>query len=442
MSERYDCEEARAHYHQVRRGDVTIEELDRYDAHVAECEACKAFVLRLDGMLDAATHVDPIADVSIDRDDMFASIMGAIDAEEAKPAPRLEVAVEEEDLHVPRSPRRYMAIAVLSAAIVVAGLGVALWMQSAPDAPLAPSELAQNNDETTAQPQRPTQTVPTVAITALAQVDAPDKPESVRIHATEAAEVAVSRDETTTRVAIERGTMLVEFLPDREREESLTVQTSDLSVKVVGTVFYVSDDGESSTVGVVTGKVEVTTDDGESLFLTDGQEFDAEFGIRAAPREQRTDAEAYVNIERHKEALAAKVEPKRPAPKTVSKVEEAPPKAPEADAKAAKESMTVLATTLRDQAAEAVRMRQYRDAARLYEELIVELPSGHPAAMSARLDVSRLYMKQLDSPERAVPHLKRFIVDRPSDPAAPSARETLCRILESRGESDAACDAE
>jgi ferric-dicitrate binding protein FerR (iron transport regulator) len=463
--EQYDCDEARAHYHQVRRGDVTIAELDRYDAHVADCEACQAFVLRMDGMLDAAVEVDPIDTVDIDQDDLFARIMGAVDAdgdadsadeaEVADDSRPLEVIEADDDLVVPASPRRIYGTVALLAALFVAGLGVVLWMQQAPDSPLSEGgaitqDDSRNNstdsdtttlDKPDATPDSPSApTAPAVAIAQLQPVDSGD--EHIVIHASKQAKVEVDESDSATRIDLEHGTMLVEFAPSDNEPKSLEVTANGVEVRVVGTIFYVSDDNDHTVVGVVTGKVEVTTADGEQVFVTDGQEFDTEFGIRTAAPDQAKQAEAYVDVAAHREAVRRTQRKLDRAPEPSGK--DVPPSAAEATNESRRNDreagMSVLAATLRDQAAEAVRMRQYGDAAKLYEELIVELPSGHPAAMSARLDQSRLYMRQLGQPERAIPHLKRFIVDRPDDPATPPARETLCRILEARGKSDPACE--
>lgn len=459
MSEHYDCEETRAHYHQVRRGEVTPDEMARYDDHLGDCEACQAFVLRMDGMLDAARDVDVVDEVAIDRDDLFSKIMADVEGDSvddvdqgATDGPRLrEVSDADEELDIPRSPRRWVAVAMLAAALVVAGLGVVLWMEQAPDAPLD-VEIAQGDRETAPTADReldetiedkPSQGLADERPTFAAMKPLLVEDESIRVFTAKPDEVAVSKKDDATSVNVKEGTVLVEFTPKDPRSEKLAVRAGELTVRVVGTIFYVHRSTAGSIVGVVTGKVEVTTQEGESLFLTDGQEYDADGGIRTAREATRDEADAYVDVDAHDARLAARRDsaptPVEPPPSSAERAERAERVEPEASGDEER-GMSVLAQTLRDQASEAVRMRQYSDAARLLEDLIVELPSGHPAAMSARLDLSRIYMRQLDEPTRAVPHLKRFIVDRPDDPATPSARTTLCRILEAEGETDTACE--
>ena len=60
------------------------------------------------------------------------------------------------------------------------------------------------------------------------------------------------------------------FEVHRDEKHPFTVNTEDLSVKVLGTVFNVREDG-NTTVDLISGKVEVSTEEGLALTLSPGE---------------------------------------------------------------------------------------------------------------------------------------------------------------------------
>ena len=93
--------------------------------------------------------------------------------------------------------------------------------------------------------------------------------------------------------------------------------------------------------------------------------------------------------------------------------------------------------TLRLEAEEAMRRRNFSGAAGHYEDLLRLLGPRDRAAATVRLDLALLYYRQLGDERRAIEHLTYFADTWPDDMAAPIAISELCRLLgESRAQSD------
>jgi hypothetical protein len=104
-----------------------------------------------------------------------------------------------------------------------------------------------------------------------------------------------------------------------------------------------------------------------------------------------------------------------------------------------KESEQARRAELLESGRRAMAARDYAEAANHYEALLGEMPGTDPASMTIRLDLARLYRQHLDEPERAIGHLRTFVMNRPDDVAAPSAVRELCRLLSATDERDPLC---
>ncbi len=269
---------------------------------------------------------------------------------------------------------------------------------------------------------------------------------------------------------LSRGTVLVEFLP-RVADERLRVVTQHTEVDVLGTVFYVSTERAQDTdartasprarVGVLTGKVRVIQEavsgqPRQQVTLRDGEEFDEAGPGRVRPMDASTrrKGEGLVDLEQHRATLrrlrlaeAGDDTMSEDVETTVPTRVKAPPEdsekgtAPEdrAAAPAKKAAPQPELGELRRAADRALRAKHYERAAAEYERLLARLPTGSAERARVRLELSRLYMRNLGDSERARHHLRVFVEQHPEDVMAPSARRKLCRLLGPDATKDPAC---
>jgi outer membrane protein assembly factor BamD (BamD/ComL family) len=98
-----------------------------------------------------------------------------------------------------------------------------------------------------------------------------------------------------------------------------------------------------------------------------------------------------------------------------------------------------VARELRGRAQDALARGDFERASELMEELLGQIPASDPVAGTVRLDLSRIYLKNLKKPQRAAHHLRQFVKSRPADAATPLAKEELCRIVSESGSADPLC---
>jgi len=352
-----------------------------------------------------------------------------------------------------------------------------------------PTPEAPAPDDESARDGAPT--APEAVIASLA-LDA-DAHGAVRVFASPGAAYTVS-DGPDHVLALTEGAAVVEFVGDGT--ETLRVDVGDWSVRVVGTAFFV-EAGDDPDVRVLTGAVEVTSPAGTS-HLTDGIALDGR-GPRAITAPERAALVARVDVDDHRAALrerraddaapsetaaASPTPPRRPpvaTPTPIPTPTPTPTPGPRTDARDdgpidaglgngadptipsgdPSESATTtagstddpivdpdateptpdhaaLAAEARDRGRDAQRRRDWVTAADAFEASLAAEPSA-PGAGTVRLDLARIYLRQLDDPERALPHLEAFVLAHPTDVAAPAARDELCRAAEALGREVALC---
>lgn len=469
----FGCRDVRKHAYDFRRGELQPAELRKFEDHVASCEACQDYLDRLEGMLDAAATYDfaagidreavfasvearlaapaaaeredepapvrtgPGQTVPINRDSLFDRITQEITAEQTgqKPAaapvvnldksPLGKLASDSDEVANDEGPRRRPVLLYVLAALA-AGLVLGLLLPNLLDGEEgAPEQKVAQKEEPPEEPADP----PSAPLLAdLSLQPTPADITDVRVFGDPAANWNIKTQGTRRKIELRDGTALVEFVP--RKDTSLEVVVGDqFTVRVTGTVFYAS--AEEGVVGVVTGSVEVETAEGKTVRLVDGQQWSTKEGLHEAPPEAEAEAIRFVDPAEHRRELeqAAKAKTKEP-PKRL-------------EARRPPISREVAATprdALRDSADQALREGRYDVAAQYYERMVAELSAADPSNATLRLDLARIYIKHLDEPARAATHLRRFVEDRPNDPATPSAKTELCRIVSESGQIEPLCD--
>jgi tetratricopeptide (TPR) repeat protein len=256
---------------------------------------------------------------------------------------------------------------------------------------------------------------------------------------------------------VSAGAVLVEYVPVDDR--GLHVIAPNAEFDVVGTVFYVDARDENTQIGVLTGAVQVAGSRVEG-----GQVLENGAVRPLAPRDSAEWA-GHVDVAMHEVRLEASAARLEPIAILVPELEE-PPRS-EANPETALEVAAAehiaerasrrerSARTVREEPSEeveeirpsqapmdlraeaetAMAQSRWQDAATAYESLI----RAGDGSSGTRLDLARLYLRQLDMPDRALPHLRRFVQDNPADSVNESARRELCRIAEIRGMQEPLC---
>jgi regulator of sirC expression with transglutaminase-like and TPR domain len=88
----------------------------------------------------------------------------------------------------------------------------------------------------------------------------------------------------------------------------------------------------------------------------------------------------------------------------------------------------------------AERNSEWRLAAESYEQALRVMPRDATDAAAVRLDLARIYLRRLQSPELGMQQLRTFLQTWPQDPAAASVREELCRLAAARNLTESLCD--
>lgn len=466
------CRDVRKYAYEYRRGELEDVERRKFDEHVATCEQCQDYVNRLEGMLDSAAVHEYGA--GLDREEMFESIVDEVrrrdggsawaradseadadDDEQPLDRDRLFSRITEElavvdgespstsrDNVVPLAERIEQAadapqaessdsrpVSVYVIAALAAGLLIGIALPYLLDSPSPAPE-----DRGVAKQEQPDEAEPVdepkrveARLADLTLQPTPASVDDVRVFGEPMANWSIASQGKRRTMKLDRGTVLVEFVGRDDAE--LSFEADRFTVHVTGTIFYAS--AEDGLVGVVTGSVEVETRDGDTVRLVDGQEWVDGEGLRAAPKSTRRDATLHVDPDEHRRALkrAARDEGP-PAPEKLTA-----PRPP-----MSKEVAKTPRERLRNSADQALRDGRYAVAAQYYERMVAEFSAADPANASLRLDLARIYIRHLHQPARAAVHLRRFVEDRPGDPARASAKSELCRIVSETGQIEPICD--
>jgi hypothetical protein len=435
------CEKVRALAFDHRRGDMQGTPSDWVDGHLAECGACRAWRLRLDGLIEGARSVAREPARPSDPDALFARI-----AEEVADGPSGDTAAQVAPSTVSEASaagrRRGTSRWIAAGGALVAAAAVLLWVSTAP------------SGRVTVAPIDP---VGPGAFERLAPASSPRA--SVRIFAAPGTRWSFA-GAGRRMIVLESGTLLVAYAPgdEAQTEGRLRLVGPDFEIEVVGTVFFASTEAGGS-VGVAAGTVDVRRDRGPPVRLQDGERL----GERGEPApigaEILRGIEALVDLEAHRtpaeaETPPAAEDPPDLEPEALGRVADAPepprqvaarPRVRRAGPGAEAGLPSVEAPDDRDgawaQAESALRAGDDAGAARILEALLEGLPPRDAAAGPVHLDLARLYAERLGRPERALMHLGRFVDGWPGDVAAPAARAELCRIAVSLGVDEPRCEA-
>ncbi len=437
-----DCERVRKQAYRYRRDELLGVEVASIDEHLQGCAACRDYYERLGILLNAASAWNPRDDAT-DADDLFAGIAGRIEAdsvddEASQDAPDEPVVAD--DLARELRPRRWIfAVAGLAAGVLLTLAGVYAFQHVgkptgaattvAEDSPAPPAD---REDDAPAASHPP--------FAKLAREHSGTK--QVKVFASNGAHWSLHGNHDLT-LDVDKGTLLVEFVPEGGR--TLHVHAPDFSIKVVGTIFYVSADKRGPRAGVLAGKVEVERPHGNEppTPLVAGREVDADFQPADMPAARTKTLASYVDVQAHLKKLAAihrearvkKAHHGHAHPDNgVSTAVKSP------TSTAAEHHLPPDLERLRSRAEQATRRGEYQEAVRCYRRLLERLPPMHPIAASVHLDLAQIYLHRLNSPGRAAPHLRIFVERWPTDVAAPSARRELCKIAEETGKPEVDCE--
>ncbi|RDV36315.1 hypothetical protein DV096_19900 [Bradymonadaceae bacterium TMQ3] len=481
MSSNELCKKIQIDAFDLRRGELSGSDLATLDAHVEHCAGCRNYVERLGDMLDEATIWDPADPVPFDADALFSRIEQTLDAPHTgvtrgddarlgspgeawpaappageRPAHRLtptgrigpppsgassKATSSEDDAPNRRSASAAHLIIALAAALV-AFLAWPLifsgWVDS-PDAPDAANEGVASSAEAKIAGVADSQT-PSAAPTPDAAESAPTvELDALRLFASDDARWGISVLEQGWEIEARQGTLVLEFLPDEN--QTLQVRFPGGEATVVGTAFYV--DADQSELGVITGEVVVRGEEGDEEAVLGGSAW-AEGVQRPITPTRWESVTTHVDPESHRARQALAREAARAHASTPSSADDlsaAPTRnagittrPPSTRPTSAKGSTTRAPgpATLRLEAEEAMRRRNFAEAADRYEDLLEVLGPRDRAAATVRLDLALLYYRQLGDERRAIDHLTYFADTWPDDMAAPIAINELCRLLDDR----------
>ncbi len=288
---------------------------------------------KLDEMFEAARAADADTFASFDLDALFDRI-----AQQTHPPTDTDAndqRSDDEQRSRPRRRRVWAAIAAAACATLIAWWGLSPDDPSPDDpSPVAPEagqtadlatpeadESDQAGDEDQAnQPDEKKQRVatqepsPSPAISVPSMQPAPTEKESVRLFASRDAEYAFDTDDEHPTVNLDRGSVLVEYLPGSTSQFS--VRARDHTITVVGTVFLVTIHDEEVRVAVFEGAVRVTSPDGAT------REVESAEYIAGEQRGELTEAvtvqvERHVDLAAHRQALLQAREVQAHEPATV-----------------------------------------------------------------------------------------------------------------------------
>lgn len=222
-----------------------------------------------------------------------------------------------------------------------------------------------------------------------------DLPQGVRLYSGEKANWKLELNERTgvRRVLLEQGTLLFEYAPNAPKD--LVVQARGLKVEVVGTVFFVEAHPDGQRLGVVSGEVNFTPNDGEARRLSRDQTvtLNSKGAVYWAPlrSQEREAVYRWVDVDKHEESKLGPQELERLA-------------------------------------FEALQNKKYERAAKLLDLVLKKLPPNAPAAAPLLLDLARIELRHLHRPEQAQSNLRRYLENFPEDSAAPAVRKMLCEL--------------
>jgi anti-sigma factor RsiW len=439
MTERFTCDEVRDRAFEYRRGELEAASREAVEEHLEGCSACRDYVEKLFSMMSAPPEIELPTDGYADA--LFGEIEARIEQEQRAKSVSEERPEEEFAPAAPGVRWGTAAIGLAAGFLLAVGIG---WFVIANDV-FSGAETATEVAETTTSSESAEDTHDEAADQAdqaatFAQLrPRPSRRAGVGILASQGAEWTLEGEQNLV-LRLSRGTVLVEYLPRDGRQ--FRVEAPNMRLRVVGTIFYVSANGDSSA-GVVTGEVEVESDSDETVTLKDGQRMTADGRVEPIPEQTSEVLRSQVDVRRHHAALRERMEAQQ---------EQSSDTRPDDDrAEVAKRAQTTpkpredshLSDALarrRAMAERAIRDGRYQRAETIYRELLGELDPAHPAAPSIHLDLAGLYLEQMDRPKKALPYLREFLQKWPNDVAATAVQRRLCVVSDQLGVDEPKCD--
>ena len=470
MTARISCKDVEALLFEHHRDELSDLKQAEVDEHLSSCSMCRELTSKFGDVFALAAGADTEAWADIDADGLFDRIETAIgdpDAHSAHPDARLDEAfaaarISDSESHsaidpdqlfdrisqqiddsgpskiTPTPPRKRWpwAVAVVAASVALItwwGLSEDLGQSIEQDIPettapvTASSDEAEDGDEDQPPGFAEEDEEPLPAALALPSMrPAPSQRDSVKIFTTDDAEFRIDDSEDKTTIELDSGSILVEYLPDRDSE--LSLHTRGYTITVVGTVFFVTIEDERPQVAVFEGAVRMTSpDESRHKLVATGELFDgADLGVLS--EEITSQVAPYVDLDAHRLALRhAREEAKRPVedPSTEEvSVEEVPEEALEVPEATDPEPPSV--RELRRKALQALYDGEFRQATTLLASALEKTEPTEQATADILLELARIHMRELDEPEQAAAYLSRFINQWPDDPAAEAIRTQLC----------------
>lgn len=460
MNATMDCESARDLMFDRRIGALPAAIVAEVDAHLTTCATCRASASRTISLLDGAAAAPAEVVSRIDPDALFARIEAELDAEFGGEPPQQPEwlaagAVSFDDapasasqvpvlgsVHRRRAGATWAAVGIAAGFLLGVGGTIALSRSGgrpdtdggSPEQALAVSAGADVVDVARVAVGQRVGPVPMIVSLPHAErapglsgdlVEVADDVQSTRVFVASNAARYELGGTTEAVLDVAAGTVLVEFIP-ASADDRLHVTAPGLEADVVGTVFFVTTDGVRSELGVFVGGVRIAGGDrGETLLgagtamVDDGMVVPLSAGAYDA-------AATKIDLDAHRVAIEA------------AGVAFAASAAADEDSEADSTDPHTL-EVLRARADEALRGGELSRAARLLESGVARLGPDHPWALTARLDLARIYSRRLDRPEAAMGHLRAFLAAAPTDVAAPRVRAELCALLGGVASSDPAC---
>lgn len=458
MTRRLQCADAEALLFDYSRDELSPLKHLEVEEHLRACQACQDLAAHMKAMIDQAgkaqasdwsdlapdplfariqralTQSSPVEDEEVALEAMFnaarnakAQSWGGFDEDAlfVRISRDIEEKKEEPEQISTRRPRVWAMLAAAAGVVLMGAWGVYHFDALGADSETHFEALRADSETHFAPISQVEERVPTdqepineptfedaqreeVASLELPPLEAmPSLHDSLNIYASKNALYEVYEKNSAPRVALEEGTVLVEYLPQAPQQFAL--EANGYTIMVTGTIFYVIQSTTSMEIGVYEGAVNVLTPEGETFELRAG-EATWRGEQRRLEDEHYRSLEAYVDIVAHRRALEPEQVPKT---EPVSIPVSAKPRTP-----ASRE--------LRQEALDARHRGEYAEATRLLEQALEATPAEDMASADILLELASIHLRNRDDWKSASMYLERFLERWPDDVAAQAITNQLC----------------
>ena len=440
MTDRWTCDDVRDSAFEYRRGELEADKRESVEVHLESCVACRDYVEKLFTLMSSPPPIEAPTDGYADA--LFGEIEARIEREEKRQQDADPRHGDVQEEFAPAAPGvRWGTAAIGLAAGFLLAVGIGWFVVSggflAGEANAPAETVADKTPQTDEESSRAVDDA-----RAFSKLEPrPSRRAGVGILASTDAEWSLEgRDDLVLQ--IERGTLLVEYLPRDGRQ--FRVEAPNMRVRVVGTIFYVSAQ-ERSSAGVIAGAVEVDREGEETIELEEGQRVRGTGAVESIPEEDVRTLRSQVDVRRHHAALrrrmeASQAEDRDEATETAPARESVADESRDEPPRRVPSQLSEALADRRAKAESAIRAGQYRKAESIYRELLGELDPAHPAAPSIHLDLAGLYLEQMNRPRQALPYLRDFLRKWPNDVAAAAVQRRLCALAGELDVDEPRCD--